>query len=162
MITFSEWLEKKHPDFNEGFLNNMTSRARKIVGASNAAIGGLGIFSRLYTPLVGAMPIQPPQMPAPETRPAIVAQADAPPVADKPKYPYYPLTGVKVFDDLGSQVGEPDSQGWYDAADMIPGAQDDEVADRVRTAKAGARRQDVTGFADPNWRPKPIKKMRRQ
>lgn len=150
MITFLEWIEKRHPEFDEGLLSNIRGSAKKVIGASNKMIGGLGVFSRLYAPLVaGAMAVG-----------GGANQAQAPQAATQ-NYPVYPLTKVPPLDDLGSQVGHPDSQGWYDAADWIP-AQDEERAAAQRAATKGGQEDRVTGFVDPLWRPKPIGKKRKR
>lgn len=138
MQSFSEWLQKTDPEFCEGLFDRLYKPAKKVVGASNTAIGIGGVVGRMYAPLVaGAM-----------------AVSGSPNVA-----PTYPLTNTPV-DQIGSIIGHPDSQGWYDAADWIPTAQHDDLEQARKMAKRGSQQQYATGFADPNWRPKPISKKK--
>jgi hypothetical protein len=138
MQKFSEWLQEKHPDFTEGLLQRIHSAATKTVKASSLGIGGLGVVGRAYAPFLAS------------------AIAASPLPASDTGFPIVPLTGRRNIDNIGSVIGHPDSQGWYDAGDFIPSDQQDSRSSLIKSAKLSNRTAVAAGFPDPNWRPQPV------
>jgi hypothetical protein len=158
MHTFKEWIDKNHPEFmteGEGVLQKL--HPSTWTGAANAAISAMGVLGRLYTPFLGTSayvdqtPPQPNQAPA-----AIMKQLDPKEYSPGRRNKDFPLTGVAPIDVLGSAVGEPMSQAWWDAADWIPdhlhGAADSHKLAREKEAHLYLKRPVAKGQGDPRNR----------
>lgn len=114
METFTEWLKNSHPEFSEGLLQKIHPMAGNIIGASNAAMGFLGMLGRLYTPFIGT----PVPLPKNNDPPAMVSQLVPNKTSNKK---IIPVTGKNAIDYVGSTIGDPLNQMWWDAGDWIPG-----------------------------------------